>query len=134
MQKLSLRTQSARAAWILGRRWDCVKEVEGGGTAGRPERGWSFFSSVVSAMALIALGDYCSFANSALACFRIGRSALFPEGKEVLARASIGIETSSSTEGDAIKVPVGGFLTESVAGAVGARRNVSLQHLLGDCA
>ena len=58
---------------------------------------------------------------------------VFPESEEILERAKCGIETSSSLEWDAIKVPVGGFFAESVAGAVRARRNGSLQHLRGDC-
>jgi hypothetical protein len=40
---------------------------------------------------------------------------VFSKGDEVLARQSIGIETASSLEWDAIKVPVGGFFAESVA-------------------
>jgi len=47
---------------------------------------------------------------------------VFPEGEEILVggEQSVGLETSSSLEWDAVKVPVGGSLAESVAGAVGA--------------
>lgn len=77
----------------------------------------------------------CSLAYSALACCRTGMSgSFFPEGEEVSTRAKFGVEISSLLERDAIKVPVGSSFAESVAGAIGARNNVSLQHLRSDCA
>ena len=63
---------------------------------------------------------------SGSACFQRVRKSLYGQ--------SVGVETSSSLEWDAIKVPVGGFFAESVAGAVGAGRNGSLKNLRRDCA
>jgi hypothetical protein len=79
--------------------------------------------------------NYCIFAYSALTCFRIGMSgsASFQMVRKSWNGQSVGIETSRLLEWDAIKVPVGGFFAESVAGAVRAGRNGSLQHLRGDC-
>jgi hypothetical protein len=53
---------------------------------------------------------HCNFAYSASACFKDGDVGVgvFPEGEEVFVRLygqSVGIETSSSLQWDAIKVP-----------------------------
>ena len=48
-------------------------------------------------------------------------SAAFQRLRKSLYGQSFSIETSSSAERDAIKIPVGGYFAESVAGVVGAR-------------